>query len=180
MIRWHDLELCCNFLDPNKEWLNVGFQSALRDMQIIYIYVLYVYSTYKNGCTAELYASVDKATCEFVVRKLVTEHNHIVSSEVYQRYPENRQMTTEEKAVRVADRASWENLICFGHESPVYAKCGGETQAGKLKFFGTHPNWAVSYIACTKFHLPRPVFHSQCRPWRPKIGLDQLNLTLGK
>ena len=34
------------------------------------------------------------------------------------------------------------------------------TQAGKLKIFGTRPNWAVSYIAFTKFHLPRPVFHS--------------------
>ena len=34
------------------------------------------------------------------------------------------------------------------------------TQAGKLKIFGTRPNWAVSYIAYTKFHLPRPVFHS--------------------
>ena len=33
-------------------------------------------------------------------------------------------------------------------------------QAGKLKYFGTRPNWAVSYIAYTKFHLPRPVFHS--------------------
>ena len=33
-------------------------------------------------------------------------------------------------------------------------------QAGKLKIFGTHPNWAVSYIAYTKFHSPRPVFHS--------------------
>ena len=33
-------------------------------------------------------------------------------------------------------------------------------QAEKLNFFGTHPNWAVSYIAYTKFHLPRPVFHS--------------------
>ena len=31
-------------------------------------------------------------------------------------------------------------------------------QAGKLKFFGTRPNWAVSYIAYTKFHLPRPVY----------------------
>ena len=34
------------------------------------------------------------------------------------------------------------------------------SQAGKLKFFSTHPNWAVSYIAYTKFHLPRPVLHS--------------------
>ena len=32
-------------------------------------------------------------------------------------------------------------------------------QAGKQKFFGTPPNWAVSYIAYTKFHLPRPVLH---------------------
>ena len=32
--------------------------------------------------------------------------------------------------------------------------------AGKLKFFGTRPNWAVSYIAYTKFHFPRPVLHS--------------------
>ena len=32
-------------------------------------------------------------------------------------------------------------------------------QAGKLNFFGTHPNWAFSYIAYTKFPLPRPVFH---------------------
>ena len=35
-----------------------------------------------------------------------------------------------------------------------------ETQAGKLNFFfGTGPNWVVSYIAYTKFHPPRPVFH---------------------
>ena len=33
-------------------------------------------------------------------------------------------------------------------------------QAGKLKFFGTHPNWVVSYIYYTKFHSPRPIFHS--------------------
>ena len=33
-------------------------------------------------------------------------------------------------------------------------------QAGKLNFFGTRPNWAVSYIAYTKFHFPRPFFHS--------------------
>ena len=32
-------------------------------------------------------------------------------------------------------------------------------QAGKLKFFGACPNWVVSYIAYTKFHSPRPVFH---------------------
>ena len=25
--------------------------------------------------------------------------------------------------------------------------------------FGIHPNWVVSYIAYTKFHSPRPVFH---------------------
>ena len=36
---------------------------------------------------------------------------------------------------------------------------GDQTQAGKLKFFGTRPNWAVSYIAYTKFPLPRPVLH---------------------
>ena len=34
------------------------------------------------------------------------------------------------------------------------------SQAGKLHFFGTRPNWVVSYIAYTKYHLPRPVFHS--------------------
>ena len=33
-------------------------------------------------------------------------------------------------------------------------------QAGKLKFFGTRPNWVVSFIAYTKFHSPRPVFQS--------------------
>ena len=33
-------------------------------------------------------------------------------------------------------------------------------QAGKLHFFGTRLNWVVSYIAYTKFHSPRPVFHS--------------------
>ena len=33
-------------------------------------------------------------------------------------------------------------------------------QAGKLKIFGTRPNWVVAYIAYTKFHSPRPVFHS--------------------
>ena len=35
-----------------------------------------------------------------------------------------------------------------------------EKQAGKLTVFGTCPNWVVSYIAYTKFHSPRPVFHS--------------------
>ena len=40
----------------------------------------------------------------------------------------------------------------------IHKKC--TRQAGKLKFFGTWPNWVVSYIAYTKFHLPRPVFHS--------------------
>ena len=43
--------------------------------------------------------------------------------------------------------------------------CQGEItwsfpHAGKLKIFGSHPNWVVSYIAYTKFHSPRPVFHS--------------------
>ena len=33
-------------------------------------------------------------------------------------------------------------------------------RAGKLKIFGTRPNWVVSYIAYTKFHSPKPVFHS--------------------
>ena len=33
-------------------------------------------------------------------------------------------------------------------------------QAEKLKFFGTHPNRVVSYISYTKFHSPKPVFHS--------------------
>ena len=33
-------------------------------------------------------------------------------------------------------------------------------QAGKLKFFGIRPSWVVSHIAYTKFHSPRPVFHS--------------------
>ena len=36
----------------------------------------------------------------------------------------------------------------------------GVNQAGKLKIFGTRPNWVVSYIAYTKFHSPSPVFHS--------------------
>ena len=31
---------------------------------------------------------------------------------------------------------------------------------GKIKFFGTRPNWEVSFIAYTKFRSPRPVFHS--------------------
>ena len=34
------------------------------------------------------------------------------------------------------------------------------SQAGKLNFFGTRSKWVVSYIAYTKFHSPRPVFHS--------------------
>ena len=33
-------------------------------------------------------------------------------------------------------------------------------QAVKLKIFGTRPKCGVSYIAFTKFHSPRPVFHS--------------------
>ena len=36
----------------------------------------------------------------------------------------------------------------------------GLIQAGKLKNFGTRPNWVVFYIAYTKFHSPKSVFHS--------------------
>ena len=70
---------------------------------------MYFYSSFKIGCTAELYASVDRVTCEFVVRKLVTDHNHMVSPEVYERYPENRRVTTDEK-VRVAAKFSAPNM----------------------------------------------------------------------
>ena len=41
-----------------------------------------------------------------------------------------------------------------------YLKTIKVLQAGKLKFFGTRPNWVVAYIAYTKFHTPGPVFHS--------------------
>ena len=42
------------------------------------------------------------------------------------------------------------------------------SQAGKIKIFGTHPNWLVSYMAAyTKFHLPRPVFTSPDRIFTP-------------
>ena len=59
---------------------------------------------------------------------------------------------------------------CWSSSMSLYAMTRGQQgnscnsfiiyQAGKLNFFGTRPNWAVSYIAYTKFHLPRPVFHS--------------------
>ena len=42
----------------------------------------------------------------------------------------------------------------FTKDTPYLA--GWET----IKFFGTCPNWVVSYIAYTKFHSPKPVFHS--------------------
>ena len=35
-----------------------------------------------------------------------------------------------------------------------------QLQPGKLKIFGTRPNWVDSYVAYTKFHLPRLVFYS--------------------
>ena len=41
------------------------------------------------------------------------------------------------------------------------------SQAGKQKFFGTRPNWVVSYIAYTKFYSPRPVFHSPGQIFTP-------------
>ena len=44
------------------------------------------------------------------------------------------------------------------------------SQAGKLHFFGTRPNWVVSYIAYTKYHLPRPVFHS---PGQTSLELER-------
>ena len=50
-------------------------------------------------------------------------------------------------------------------------------QAGKLKFFATRLNWAVSYIAYTKLHLPRPVFHSPGQIFT-RIG-DVLKLSSG-
>ena len=43
--------------------------------------------------------------------------------------------------------------ICFVYKTEEYT--GWET-----KIFGTRPNWVVSHIAYTKFHSPRPVFHS--------------------
>ena len=53
--------------------------------------------------------------------------------------------------------------------------CQWSKQPGKLKCFGTRPKWAVSYIAYTKFHLLRPVFHSVTRPnfhshWRALVS----------
>ena len=47
-------------------------------------------------------------------------------------------------------------LFLFNKVVDIYRR----GQAEKLKIFGTHPSWAVSCLAYTKFHLPRPVFHS--------------------
>ena len=55
-----------------------------------------------------------------------------------------------------------ENLSIHGvtHRIWKFKRALVKQRAAKLNFFGTRPNWAVFYIAYTKFHLPRPVFHS--------------------
>ena len=50
-------------------------------------------------------------------------------------------------------------VLSIYYTGPVYIKMF-HPQAGKLKFVGTCPKWVVSCIAYTKFHSPRPVFHS--------------------
>ena len=51
-------------------------------------------------------------------------------------------------------------MLCKKYIAEKYCSHTLDFQAGKLKFFGTPLNWVVSYIAYTKFHSPRPVFHS--------------------
>ena len=46
-----------------------------------------------------------------------------------------------------------------GMECLLWLHIWSISQAGKLKFFGTRPSCLISYLAYTKFHLPRPVFH---------------------
>ena len=56
----------------------------------------------------------------------------------------------------------WDSLYTRGFTvvMHVYCQVSMDQQAGKQNFFGTRPNWVVSYIAYTKFHSHRPVFHS--------------------
>ena len=52
------------------------------------------------------------------------------------------------------------NLPDWSTILPKFRHCKEGNRLGNYNFFGTRPNWVVSYISYTKFHSPRPVFHS--------------------
>ena len=64
-------------------------------------FTYFLHSSYKDGCEAQVYASVDKVRPANVIRKIVTEHSHEVSERVVQQFPESRRLTEKVKNVSV-------------------------------------------------------------------------------
>ncbi|ELU04887.1 hypothetical protein CAPTEDRAFT_217391 [Capitella teleta] len=52
------------------------------------------YKSFKDGCKAKVYTSVDKETKKVVIRELIQEH----CPEIYRLYPQTRLLNKEEKA----------------------------------------------------------------------------------
>ena len=184
MIRWHDLELCCNFLDPNKEWLNVGFQSALRDMQIIYICIVclqhiqeWLYSWAVCQCR-QGYVWV----CGEEVGDWTQPYRVLRGLSALSREPPDDNRRKSGKGCRQGKLRkphlfwAWVPSVC----EMRWWNAGWET-----KFFWHSPElgsllYSLYKISLAQACFPLAVFKTNGRPWRPKIGLDQLNLTLGK
>ncbi|GFO11974.1 threonine aspartase 1-like [Plakobranchus ocellatus] len=54
--------------------------------------------SFKEGCPARVYASVDKAMKKIVVRSLVDEHNHPIGPHLYSQYPKQRLLSKEQES----------------------------------------------------------------------------------
>ena len=72
--------------------LNHELRIALEFINFSFIFP---FSSYKTECPAEIYLSVDRNKNKLIIRRMVTEHNHLVSREVFQRYQEQRCLSKE-------------------------------------------------------------------------------------
>lgn len=62
----------------------------------MYIFVYY-FRSFKMQCPAMVYVSVDRNQDKLIVQKMVTDHNHQVSRDVFRKYPEQRQISRKQK-----------------------------------------------------------------------------------
>ena len=86
---------------------------------------------------------------------LVPDQQNLTIFDIYFAGPHDRQ-----KFEIIIKKLSRTTKFCIGPKSFIKLAGPNIQQARKLNFFGTRPKWVVSYIDYTKFHLPRPVFHS--------------------
>ncbi|GFS25793.1 expressed conserved protein [Elysia marginata] len=56
-----------------------------------------VHSSFKQGCQAKIYVSVDKYIKKIILRTLNDQHNHPISEELYHSYPQRRLLNEEEE-----------------------------------------------------------------------------------